>query len=80
MQKKSLSKGSESTQSPIDYNAEKANNQIVAGYSEAVVTPDSTLVFLTPDELEDQNMNISSQLSGIGVVISSATGKIVVED
>ncbi|MBE6445442.1 MAG: nitronate monooxygenase [Alphaproteobacteria bacterium] len=30
--------------------AEKANNQIVAGYSEAVVTPDSTLVFLTPDE------------------------------
>jgi len=36
--------------------------------------------FLTPDELEDQNMNISSQLSGIGVVISSATGKIVVED
>ncbi len=36
--------------------------------------------FLTPDELEDQNMNISAQLSGIGVVISSSDGKITVED
>lgn len=36
--------------------------------------------FLTPEELEDQNMNISAQLSGIGVVISSANGKITVED
>jgi len=36
--------------------------------------------FLTPEELEDQNMNIASQLSGIGVVISSTDGKIAVED
>ena len=36
--------------------------------------------FLTPQELEDQNMHIASQLSGIGVVISSKDGKIAVED
>ena len=36
--------------------------------------------FLSPDELEDQNMTISAQLSGIGVVISSSDGKIMVED
>ena len=36
--------------------------------------------FLTPEELEDQNMNIASQLSGIGVVISTTDGKITVED
>ena len=36
--------------------------------------------FLTPDEVNDQNMNISSELSGIGVVISSQDGKIKVED
>ena len=36
--------------------------------------------FLTPEELEDQNMNIAAQLSGIGVVISSMSGKITVED
>jgi len=36
--------------------------------------------FLTPDELEDQNMNINAELSGIGVVISSLDGKIKVED
>jgi len=36
--------------------------------------------FLTPEELADQNMNISAQLSGIGVVISSTDGKIMIED
>ena len=36
--------------------------------------------FLTPEEVEDQNMNIAAQLSGIGVVISSMSGKITVED
>ena len=36
--------------------------------------------FLTPDELEDQNMNIASQLSGVGVVITTKDGKISIED
>ena len=36
--------------------------------------------FLTPEQLEEQNMNIASQLSGIGVVIASVDGKIKVED
>ncbi len=36
--------------------------------------------FLTPDELENQNLNITSQFSGIGVVITSKDGKITVED
>ncbi len=36
--------------------------------------------FLTPEELEEQNMSISSELSGIGVVISSLFGKVKIED
>ena len=36
--------------------------------------------FLNPEELEEQNMDINAELSGIGVVISSQDGKIKVED
>ena len=36
--------------------------------------------FLTPEELEDQAMNISAELTGIGVVMSSRSGKITIED
>lgn len=36
--------------------------------------------FLTPKEVEEQNMQISAELTGIGVVISSASGKITIED
>lgn len=36
--------------------------------------------FLTPEEVADQNLNIAAELSGIGVVIYSDSGKIKIED
>ncbi len=37
--------------------AEKANNQISAGYTEVKETPDSTIVFLTPDEWKQMKVD-----------------------
>ncbi|MCR4881902.1 MAG: S41 family peptidase [bacterium] len=36
--------------------------------------------FLTPEEVEEQNMDIAAELSGIGVVIGNTDGKITIED